>query len=407
MKLPTLFLPILPLVLLIVAPWARAELITLEDGRVYEGQLLDDEEDRYLFLINGSPIQLPKSMVAGIRLSGEPLPPCEMGVPTSHPPRVLMQGQVFPEPEVVVEDASCRGAQECTVSQDCSVSQDSCIQEPEAGSETTALRPASRRLPAAQRSSGAPSSAGLVDRLWSPDVQERMDARAALANAGDRGLAVLATWGLYNDQPDTRARAATLLGELGGQRVLKSLIEAFYATADTTIPSFNRGFVEALVRQISRLTGQDWHFYLRGTTRAPQVADEMVRWWNQHIDLLPRQLGEPALNPINVSYQTALEQTRALRLEKRYFSGVNIPPAMAYPAPGNTVAEQMYAETIPTIPADPYFRRETTWSQEVPVPKIPSPALDAPGRFREQQYLERFARETGAANVVPLQPYGQ
>jgi hypothetical protein len=182
---------------------------------------------------------------------------------------------------------------------------------------------------------------------------------ATLQQSGDHGVAVLVAHGLYHDSPLIRARSAELLGTLGGQRVLRELIEAFYASAAPTVPPYQREYVKMLRDQISTITNKDFYFYIRRTARAPEIAAEMVNWWDQHWQTVVPQLGEPELDQTSPYYFEELRILRTLTLVKRDFSNnTNYPASVGVP-PGEVTrdADQPFKATIPVIPRDSINRR--------------------------------------------------
>lgn len=235
-------------------------------------------------------------------------------------------------------------------------------------------------------------------RLAIPQLSEfaesgdRSAAEETLRAAGPVGLSALYQYGLYNAIPSVRTRAAQLLGEQGGQKAIKPLIEAFYSAASPTIAPYQVQYVETLANQLARLTGQDYYFYARRTARAPEIAAGMLDWWNSNWQNVPPQLGEPKLDPTRRDYAELLRKVRTLNLIHRDFPGANLPPEVAAPPIPNSPSEQEFLSTIPRLPRETinsYGPRAAT-SGEIPVIKAPDETRDMPGQFRREQMAERL-----------------
>ena len=224
------------------------------------------------------------------------------------------------------------------------------------------------------------------------DPADNREASEALRASGDTGLAMLIQDGLYNSIPSVRTHSVELLATLGGTRVLKPLIEAFHAAAVPTIPSYQVGYVTTLTGQISRLTGQDYYFYARRTARAPEIAAQMVSWWNVNLNRFP-QLGEAPIDPNAPNAAQLVRQARTLVLIHRDFGGANLPQEVA---PQLTVDDATtLLNGVNGIPraSDNSFTDRLNTAQEPSVPKIPDDALSAPGKWREEQQAERLREE--------------
>ena len=234
------------------------------------------------------------------------------------------------------------------------------------------------------------------------DLSDRSQAIETLHGAGDAGLSILVEDGLYNAIPSIRTRTADLLGTWAGQRALKPLIEAFYAGAYATIPSYQTSYMQMLAGQISRLSGQDYYFYSRRSARAPELAASMLSWWDQNWEQMPAQIGEGALDPSHPNFHAMLKIERTPALIHRDFAGSNLPPEIAGPPQVNSPGEQEFLRSIPVIPRgsiNSYVDRANS-GQEPSVLKSPDPALSAPGRFRDELYAERLrANELNAAST--------
>jgi hypothetical protein len=226
----------------------------------------------------------------------------------------------------------------------------------------------------------------------SADPTDRTLAEDALRSAGPVGLSALLKYGLYSPIPSVRTRAANLFSALGGRSVLKHLIEAFYSGAYPTIAPYQVAYIETLATNISRLTGKDFFFYARRSSRAPEVANAMVAWWNDNWRNLPAQLGEPKLDPARADYEALLREVRKLNLIHREFPGGNLPSEALSPPLPPTPAEQQFLNTIPVVPRDSINNSgpRVAADQQPVVVKEPAPSRDEPGQIRQQIYLDRL-----------------
>jgi len=214
------------------------------------------------------------------------------------------------------------------------------------------------------------------------------DAQRTLIDLGDMGLAGLAEFGLYHDSPIVRARSAKLLADLGGRRVLKPLIEALYSAAKPTVEPYQVNYVETLLTQISRLTGQSFYAYVRGGTAAPIAAQKTIDWWQEHYVELPPQLGEPKLNMSADHYAADLALARGLKLQRRDFAGSNYAPdwVPSEPPPGEIGAYP----PPPLIPRSLELERNVSSSQEPASEKPVNTQRDEPGIRRQSDYMDKI-----------------
>jgi len=193
--------------------------------------------------------------------------------------------------------------------------------------------------------------------------------------------------------PSVREQSARLYSNLGGMRVLKLLIEAFYAGASVTVPPYQVVYMKSLADEISRLTGELFPFHTRFGANQPRVARAMVMWWNDNIYVVPPQLGEPEIDPSAADYRAVVSSVRKLTLERREFAGFTYPPSLvAGPVP-NTPNQTLFLKTFPIVPDTLGNSREMPISNTPIVPKERSPALDAPSAFRFQDMAERMRME--------------
>jgi len=391
----------------ILSPVCWAATIALQDGRIYDGTLVAEDNYGYLMNIKGARVQLPRSKVSWF--SNE----------TVDHDKVTAQTNPAPAAEPVkkfgaVETPNLAGEQPIPVTNTpepapappanppATVAP---VPAPAPAAPLTPAPPMEIALPAPRDALEAAAIKQAVDSLRDDaDPTNRSQAIETLRSAGDVGLAALVEYGLYNPIPSVRASAVQLLGDLGGRSVLKYLIEAFYSAAQPTIPPYNREYVRALTGQISRLTSQDYYFYERRSNRAPEVAQKMVDWWNANWDKVPLQLGEPILDATRPDYQPLIRAMRTLRLEHHDFGGANLPSDIAGPPIPNTAAENAFVQTFPIIPrVGINTGQEPSYSHTPTVEKVPAPERDYPGLLRRQEYSERL-REQGLSLRAGSQP---
>ena len=249
------------------------------------------------------------------------------------------------------------------------------------------------RLPLPQAAEDVAALQEAVNNLSLAAALQRSDAEVMLRNAGDVGLAALIQWGLYHELPSVRAHSAELLGTWGGQRVLKYLIEAFYSAAYPTIAPYQVRYVATLDQKISQLTGQDYSFPVRRSGQAPEVANQMVLWWNANYGKLPPQLGEPALNANHPQFEAWLREVRSLTLQRRDFEGSNLPEDIASPPLPTEPAGQRAVDLVPTVSGNFGIDRNVSTSLTPSVLKNPAPQRDAPGDFRRRLYEAKLRGE--------------
>ncbi|HEY3320634.1 MAG TPA: HEAT repeat domain-containing protein [Planctomycetota bacterium] len=359
-------LPIVLIATCAVAPGATVELI---DGRHYEGTVLAQDNQRYLVDISGMRVQLPRSMIAS-------MDPADGAI-------AAPEGVTVLTPRPIQDETVSRPPGNQPPNEPAPVNV-SVIEREEPRT------PPAARMPLPDDPDQLQALINAVELLDSQYPEARTAAINTLSSGGDAGLASLVVYGLYNAHPDVRMTSANLLGSLGGRRVLKSLIEAFFASAAPTIPPYQRQFVEALDHQISALTGQSFYFYPARSARGPEIAARMIAWWRQNYDQMPPQLGEPAIALTDPHYAQDISDLRKLTLEQRAFGGTSYPPDLVGPPQPPTPAEQDFLKTIPNVPRSAVYHRDVMTNGTYVPEQLPSPARDEPGRTRNEIYAERM-----------------
>ncbi|HYG77971.1 MAG TPA: hypothetical protein VEK08_23400 [Planctomycetota bacterium] len=332
--------------LFITCGLACASTVQLDDGRVFNAEVVDQDNAFYLFRINGRLAQIPRDRVVNIsdqqpRATKEVAP--GVAVFNSTSAGMIIRGEAALPPEQPQQPA-----------------------EPfsEPAIPVTVGTPPVARMPLPDDPDRLQTLRNAVNSLRSQFPDQRINAEQTVAGAGEAGLAALAVYGLYNASPDIRTRSVQLLGTLAGRTALKQMIEAFYAAARPTIPPYQVEFVGALADQISALTGQDFRFQARSGSMAPIVAQRMIQWWRLNYDQLPPQLGEPTIPLTDPNYAASINQLRQLNLEEREFGGSNYPPGLVGPILPPTPAEQEFLSTVARLPRSAAFRRDIPASGE-------------------------------------------
>ena len=296
---------------------AHGATVELNDGRRIKGEILEQNDRWYTVMVDGGPVQLPRSQISKVIANQnekivDRLPNEETRL---SPPYISPSGIA----EVAPGISPRRDEEPINVSYQAPASR---------------IEPATVRRPAAPPEVTLPlpdaaEQARLQDAIDSLRAEESFDTRAVaeatLNTAGDGGLAVLASYGLNHPRPSVRTESARLLASYGGPRVLKYLIEAFWSASVSPTPPYQLAYVKTLSIWISRLTGADFTVYVWRTTEAPQLADDMVAWWNANLLKLPPQMGEPRIDPLSANYRDNLRSMRALNLEKRRYADSTVP----------------------------------------------------------------------------------
>jgi hypothetical protein len=357
---------------------ARAATVQLNDGRVYDADVIAEDKTALLLSIGGMRVQIPRTMIASVDSNAreDAPPPLKDGeirvlAPSGNAP-IIVGGAVRP--------AAPRLA----------------ISEQKREREGIAVSREAPNCPHVEAKLPLPEDPVKLDQLRDAVNSLRSGNEANAVNlirdSGPEGLGALVRFGLYHESPLVRTRAIQLLAQMGGQSAMKPLVEAFYAAAHPTIAPYQVQYVETLTDHISRLAGRNFHFYVRSGARAPMVAENMVQWWRQNYAKLPPQLGEPELDPNDECYQTQLAELRALTLERREFLGNSLPPDIAPEALPGTPAMEGYLATVPRIPDNLQLERNVPHASTgfAPKPVEMGADVDSPGYRRREEYTRRM-----------------
>jgi hypothetical protein len=356
---------------------ARAATVQLNDGRVYEADVLAEDKNALLLGINGMRVQIPRTMIASVDAAARedaqaPLKDGEIRLLSPGGSTAIMVGGASRPPQRVV------------------------VSEQKGERESIAVSREAPNCPKLEAKLPLPEDPVKLDQLRDAvnglQAAGNGDSLNLITASGPEGLGALVRFGLYHQSPIVRARSVQLLSQLGGQSALKALVETFYSAAHPTIPPYQVQFVENLTDQITRLTGHNFHFYVRSGARAPMVAQNMVQWWRQNYAALPPQLGEPELDPKDECYATELADLRALTLERREFAGTSLPADISPKALPGTPTQEGYLTTVPRIPDNLQLERNVPHGGEAFAPKpIERGAdIDSPGYQRRLEYTRRM-----------------
>jgi len=281
----------------------------LNDGRIFDGDIIGSNEYSYFMLADGLRYEFPRSKVAWLSSTHANIHATLFNLAESSEaacvPVKVPQKQAAAQPP-----ASEPAAQEKT--EPASVPVSAYAEEPVVF--VAPLPDIHLPLPENPRITNYLRSA-VQDLSDQADPGLRPPAIEALREAGAHGLAILVEDGLYNIDPSVRAQSVELLGTLGQKNVLRHLIEAFQTAASAHIPSDQTNYIYELTDWISTLTDDD--FYIRERGGAPAVAENMTAWWNRNWMNMPRQLGEPQLDPEAPDYMAQLKELRRLHSSQK------------------------------------------------------------------------------------------
>lgn len=216
-----------------------------------------------------------------------------------------------------------------------------------------------------------------IERLGSTDPARRAKARSDLMVWG-RPIVPVLIEGLYAQNPLARTNCAALLGDMNAQNAVKYLIEAFYSAMPDygEAATYQRTFVRSLKDALEKTTGQ---FFIRVEARSPLMQEglkDYIRWYNENIDRLPRQAGEPRILETDPAYLMKIRALRQLVLRKH---GWARPPLSVEHAIGESrtpdgapvqlerPADAEYLKSMPTEPRDGGFFRDgdRKWAEDL------------------------------------------
>ena len=384
-----------------ISPVCRAATVALADGRIFDGTVIAEDNYGYLMSIKGVRVQLPRSKVLFFSKDTVSHDKVNLQAPAPAAGPIKQFG-------AVESPANADGAQPAPAPAPAAPPAAAPpVGNPPAGPAPAGPAQVEVVFPVPHDAIEAAALKQAIDDLREDaDPTNRTQALETIRAAGDIGLGAVLEYGLYHPVPSIRATSVHLLAELGGLRVVKYLIEAFYSAGNPTIPPYNREYVRMLAGEIARLTAQDLYFYERRSNRAPEVAQKMMEWWAANADKLPPQLGEPVLDPSRPDYAPIIHALRTLRLEHREFAGINLPPDIAGPPVPNTVAENEFLATFPVIPRWAYDSGIYISSSHTPtVEKYPPIEQWYPGMIRRAEFAAKW-RGFNLSLHQPLQgPY--
>lgn len=144
--------------------------------------------------------------------------------------------------------------------------------------------------------------------------------------------------GVQNESGYVRIACMKIIGSLNGRNCTKRVIETFYATMPeaSQAATWNVPFVRAIKSSIATITGQS---YISVEPKSPGVQDGLkkyIEWYNANYERLPRQIGEPDIDPTDPDFSKKLADARRLKLVKREWPRSGGLPVDLVSGPNNT-----------------------------------------------------------------------
>lgn len=182
--------------------------------------------------------------------------------------------------------------------------------------------------------------------------------------------------GVQNDNAEVRTACMKLIGVMNGRTCTKRVIETFYMTMPESSAAaiWNVPFVEETIRTVTSITGQS---FVTVEARRVGVQDGLkkyLEWYKDNFKTIPRQIGEPEIDPNDKDYESKLTKARELKLSKREWAHAGELPASQVAGPNKTApekpptpvikdaereADKKYAQTVPTVDDDKALKRPT------------------------------------------------
>ena len=209
--------------------------------------------------------------------------------------------------------------------------------------------------PAAQNAVGVPPIDGFPDHTKRMSKRKESlfrDALEAVKGTDDalRDAAILDIQGLgpevvpycwagvQNESGYVRIACMKIIGNLNGRNCTKRVIETFYATMPeaSQAATWNVPFVRAIKSTVASITGQS---FISVEPKSPGVQDGLkkyIEWYNANYERLPRQVGEPDIDPTDPDFSNKLADIRKLKLVKREWQRSGGLPADLVSGPNNT-----------------------------------------------------------------------
>jgi hypothetical protein len=158
----------------------------------------------------------------------------------------------------------------------------------------------------------------LMKKIADDNSVEREQASGAIAAFGIESAPYLAA-GMYDASVYARTECAALLGNLAAQNAAKQMLEVFYAVMPDAggAATYQVPFLRALRAALPKVTGQSFINVEPSSALMQEGLNKYVEWYNQNIETLPEQLGEPELDRTAADYMEQLKKARALELKKR------------------------------------------------------------------------------------------
>ena len=213
--------------------------------------------------------------------------------------------------------------------------------------------------------------------------------------------------GIQNDDAEIRTACMKLIGQMNGRTCTKRVLETFYMTMPESSAAaiWNVPFVDETMKTMITITGQT---FITVEARRLGVQDGLkkyIDWYKANFRILPRQVGEPDLDPNDAGFDAKLAAVRELKLTKREWprAGGNL-PVDVISGPNKTAPEKNQPGVITDAerPVDKRFGDSIPTVPEGNALKRPS---DRPGAPEDDEALKRPIDRR--VNQVPSAPQNQ
>jgi len=203
-----------------------------------------------------------------------------------------------------------------------------------------------------------------IERMATVDEPARAAAKSEILNMGPDVLPYVVA-GINHVNVEARSSCMSLVGQLNGRSAVKQVIEVFYSVMPEkdAAPSFQVPFVRAIKETLTSISGQSFISVQPDKALVLDGLKKYVAWYNDNYDRLPKQLGEPEIEPTDPEYAKKLKEARALKLAKKEWprppmpsdiiTGSKQPPASDSERP----ADKKFKDSIPTISREEATKR--------------------------------------------------
>ncbi|HYG77393.1 MAG TPA: hypothetical protein VEK08_20470 [Planctomycetota bacterium] len=201
-------------------------------------------------------------------------------------------------------------------------------------------------------------------RLATTEEAPRVAAKNEIAAMGPDVLPYVVA-GINHVNVEARSSCMSLIGQLNGRTAVKQVIEVFYSVMPEkdAAPSWQVPFVRAIKETLPTITGQSFISVQPDKALVNDGLKKYIAWYTENFDRLPKQLGEPEIEPTDPDYAKKLKEARSLKLVKKDWprppmpaemvGGKPPPPASASERP----ADRALRDSVPTISRDEVGKR--------------------------------------------------